>query len=300
MVCCHAGLQGMLTNLSYQFHMPAFFIISGILFHPKGIYNELKTFGIPILFFGIVNLVYNISLCLSSNNIDDIFNYVGDSIKSLLLSSQITWFQGYWFVFTLMLLRILMEFNVIRKYKYILLIFSIIYCCIDNYLAVPPVLRESKPYHIISSLPFFVIGMGIKEKKLAINYGKFETKLLGLCLFFVLSIIQGRTDLAGYKFGISYLFFLLNAVLGSWLLFNVCIHFPYRKWVETLGIGTFLILGIHKILYIRINIFFFSILHFRPPYMPIFVGILVLIICYPLIYFCKSSFPLLLGKTNRH
>lgn len=37
MICCHAGQKGLILDITYQFHMPLFFIISGVLFRPKGV-----------------------------------------------------------------------------------------------------------------------------------------------------------------------------------------------------------------------------------------------------------------------
>lgn len=61
MVCCHAGQKGMILNMAYQFHMPAFFIISGMLFRPKGVWVTVKSFGVPILVFGSLNLLYRMA-----------------------------------------------------------------------------------------------------------------------------------------------------------------------------------------------------------------------------------------------
>ena len=58
MVLGHAGLGGLPREFIYAFHMPAFFIISGYLYKPHNWFKTLKGFGIPILFFSVINLFY--------------------------------------------------------------------------------------------------------------------------------------------------------------------------------------------------------------------------------------------------
>ena len=58
MVLGHAGLGGLPREFIYAFHMPAFFIISGYLYKPHNWFKTLKGFGIPILFFSVINLCY--------------------------------------------------------------------------------------------------------------------------------------------------------------------------------------------------------------------------------------------------
>ena len=61
MIACHAGQKGLILDMTYQFHMPAFFIISGMLFRQKGIIKELVQFGVPILFCGVLCMGYSVA-----------------------------------------------------------------------------------------------------------------------------------------------------------------------------------------------------------------------------------------------
>ena len=56
MVVGHAGCDGISRDFIYAFHMPAFFIISGYLYKPHPLMKAIKSFGVPILFFSMVNL----------------------------------------------------------------------------------------------------------------------------------------------------------------------------------------------------------------------------------------------------
>ena len=51
-----SDINGELKNWIFTFHMPAFFIISGYLYKPHPLMKTIKSFGVPILFFSMVNL----------------------------------------------------------------------------------------------------------------------------------------------------------------------------------------------------------------------------------------------------
>lgn len=53
MVVGHAGCNGIPRDFIYAFHMPA---ISGYLYKPHPLVKTIKSFGVPILFFSMVNL----------------------------------------------------------------------------------------------------------------------------------------------------------------------------------------------------------------------------------------------------
>lgn len=303
MVVCHAGLKGMGDNFIYQFHIPAFFIISGYLFRPKGIKKELLSFGVPILFFGIVTLTYRYTrlFVASGFNLSDALGggkiITLSVLRSFYIASTPSLFQGCWFVLVLWMMRLLMEVGFFRKIKYWLAGFCLLYCCIEPFLQIHSVMLELRLYHLLSSLPFFITGMTIKERNLNVMRGGFETKLILLFLFFGLTLFQGRVDLYKYHYGISYLVFYLNAIIGSYLLVNVCNILPEKEWIKTLSTGTLLILGLHGILFHVIN----DVLEYTGHtnvYYSVFVGLTVMIICYYPIRCLDKKCPLLLGKMH--
>lgn len=303
MVACHAGQKGMILDMTYQFYMPAFFIISGILFRPKGIKNEMVTFGVPVLLYGGINIMYRLGLLFVKSGFDvsTILSQgqivVIESFKSLLFDSSMSWFQGYWFVATLILLRILMNCRFIREAKTALAVACFIWCCIEHSFVLPDWCMAFKPYHVISSLPFFVTGMLVKEHKLDVLKGSFELKAFGAFAFMVLTLIQGRVDFADYFYGVNYVIAFINALLGSYLLYNVCSYFPCRSYIKTLSTGTFMILGLHGILYGYL-IKGMQILTIYSHYAPLLVALIVCMVLYPFIRCSERDFPLLLGKSH--
>lgn len=60
MVAGHSNISSTFHGFIYLFHMPVFFIISGILFHDKKWMDLVKMTFIPMLFFNLVNYPYYI------------------------------------------------------------------------------------------------------------------------------------------------------------------------------------------------------------------------------------------------
>lgn len=293
MVCCHAGQKGMLLSITYQFHMPAFFIISGFLFHPKGLKNTLVSFVVPILFFSVLTLMWKIVI-FGGVNPSLIEGYTVGYVAPAAMSP----FQGYWFVAVLLMMRLIMECRICRDYKSIIAIACVIYCFIEPRLSIPSEVFLWKPYHIMSCMPLFVLGMEIKERQINIRAGSLEFMALLFTVFLSLTLIQGRVDIYEYNYGLNYLLFLANAIIGSYLLFSLCMLLPERSWVQTLSTGTFLILGLHGMIYGYIMAIFHRLLFLDNPYLPLLSGVIVMAICYPLILFFKKYCPIVLGKKH--
>lgn len=62
MVLCHASLGGVPRAIIYQFHMPAFFIISGYLYKQRPLIKEMRSFFIPIAFFSAISWMFGATI----------------------------------------------------------------------------------------------------------------------------------------------------------------------------------------------------------------------------------------------
>lgn len=78
MVCGHTGIPSLISNWIWSFHMPLFFIISGMLFCPtkytniqKFIHRRIQTLIIPYITFSII------VLAASENRISDLWIFEG-------------------------------------------------------------------------------------------------------------------------------------------------------------------------------------------------------------------------------
>ncbi len=308
MVCGHAGMTGVPLTLSYQFHMPVFFIISGMLYHPKGSAQTLKQYGIPILAFGVLYLCYRCMLSLWQCHFDPSSFFARDGamlsqtsgwLRSFLfVSGEYSVFPGHWFVLTLLLIRLLMNVPLLRRYVYPLAVLCLLWCCLQPLI---PSLGNSIrfiPYYCVTCLPFYALGLFIQEHGVDPTSGPLWVKVGAALLFCVIALFQGRPDMYDHCFGKTYLLFFLNACLGGYLLAGLCSFLPRRRWVEMFSTGTFLILGVHGILVSVFNSIGAS-LSIPHTILPILTAVLVMGVCYPSIVWLDRRAPLLLGKSAR-
>lgn len=155
MVICHAGLNGPLRDIIYQFHMPVFFIISGYLYHSRTIKKELVSFGIPVIFLGAINILYK--FIVEGSDWNQFYSIVKFSFVSLLFATKFTLFRGVWFIVVLFLLRLLFSFNAIYRIRlFLLIIISVI-------LSFVSFQSGFIPSRILPALPFFVLGTYVKS-----------------------------------------------------------------------------------------------------------------------------------------
>ena len=98
MVLCHVGMYNEFTQWIYAFHMPLFFIVSGMLYKPslsmkETIKKKAKQLLIPYFLFAMI-------LCFGKNTYYDWINILYGSRNSLFASSTFTplWFLPCFFV----------------------------------------------------------------------------------------------------------------------------------------------------------------------------------------------------------
>ena len=105
MVCGHTGIPSLISNWIWSFHMPLFFIISGMLFCPtkytniqKFIHRRIQTLIIPYITFSII------VLATSENRISDLWIFEG-------------WMNGcaLWFLPVLFMTEIYSFFTTVQR-----------------------------------------------------------------------------------------------------------------------------------------------------------------------------------------
>lgn len=308
MVCGHAGLSGIPLTVAYQFHMPVFFIVSGMLFRPKGLIQTIKCFGIPILFYGILYLAFRYCLGLWQSRSDLVSFFSSNGALSaitagwfrsvLFVSGNYSVFPGDWFVLTLLLIQLSLNLPFFRRFIYPIAGICFLWCCIQPFVC--PSLSATRfiPYFFVSCFPFFATGVFLREHHIDPAAGPFWTIITGVILFGVLTFIQGRPDMYDHNFGLNYSLFFVNACLGCYILASICSSFRRTIWVETLSTGTLLVLGIHGIL-ISIMGSLFSLTPIPQSVYSILIAALVLCICYYPTRWLNQQAPLLLGKAHK-
>lgn len=296
------------NQLIYAFHMPAFFIISGYLYHPHKWWKTLRSFLIPILFFSSVNfLIYTLPKLLKGS-----FSTVHLAERmlvpfwgpgSLQEDEYIYLFPGVWFIFALLFCRLFMGdlswFSWVRKYKYCVLVSLLVLLVVEPFLFPDNPLRPYKFYRFIPSFPFVLFGYCLKNR-MDLSRMSFPLVIVLMLLFVIISFWNGYTNILNYKFGHSYIVFWANACIASIVLYRLCYVLKDNSSVRFISTGTMLILALNINLKIFFNLLFARMGlgtivtdHYIYPWI---LGLLIVIVCFWPIKWLLKYCPILLGK----
>lgn len=294
MVVGHYADCELLLTWIYSFHMPALFIISGMLFKARPWPKTMLSLFVPIVIFSLINLCYQFAMHqISLSHIPTI-----GFIKQFLhyrYGLGNGFFTGDWFIWALLGLRLFWGdipwLKPLAQHKVPIASFVLFFMCVKDIIMPSSVLFGG--YYIcllIPCLPFFVLGMYLKEKPMTSIPQKKHILIVTLPLLIASVFINGRCGINGYNFGYSYLLFFFNAAISSIILFHACKLMTFgKRFFVVISNGTFLILGLHMALLDLLTRLLPHWLHFANPFF-------VLILCYYPIVFCDKHAPLLLGK----
>lgn len=305
MVVGHALPLEKINQIIYAFHMPAFFFISGFLYHEHSWRKCLKAYGIPVIAFSFLNLViWCIPKCINHTLDLTCFweriyvPFVGGNTKNI---DYIILFPGCWFVLALIINRFLMGdislFSRIRKYSSLIIVGIILYLMIENVFFPDNPLIKYKFYRFLPALPFMLFGYSMRE-----NLVKFKNKITFLLLFcfMILALYNGPCNMLGYEFGKSYLLYFVTAILGTLSIIGISSNLSSCKIIEILSKGTLFIMAFNFFIIntlrfvlqkVGLNIVCFD--HILYPW--IVGGVALFLSYYPIKWILKYC-PILLGK----
>lgn len=276
--------------------MPAFFIISGYLYKSHPWKQTIIAFTIPVIFFSLLNLFANLILG----------RIMVDSLRFWDVIVQIVnWrhginglFKGLWFIWALVGLRLLFGdiawMKKMRMYHVPIAIAMIIYMTTEKYHAdIDTLFRGYYIGTIIPSLPFFSIGMFLKDKQWNPNSIRPSILMIPIILLYLLiPVTKNYCDIYNSNYGYSYLLAAVNAILFTFLLFWVSNKLSASKIIQTISNGTLVVLGMHMPLLYIFQSIFPDVLSFLFPF-------ITMAICYYTILLCDKYCPILLGRIKR-
>jgi len=296
-------------RLIWGMHMPAFFMISGFLYHPRNAWKTFLSFVIPVFFYSVINLGFYMVEGLLQNGRTDIFDSFYYNIiepfyfKNANHVTKSIWIFPIWFIWGLMGSRFLAGdikcFSFILKYKYVTLSILLLWLCIGVLFINDVPLRFFKLYYAIYSLPFFLVGNIMKTSNFKVENLKWWIILPLFAVYVISCYYNDRFDMLSYQYGSNYMIFFITAICGSIVLFWICTKFKENSIVKVFSVGTLLILGLH----IHLNWFILPILNrlglvssLGQALTAWFCTFIVLFICYWPIKWLMKSCPILLGK----
>ncbi len=298
MVVGHWTWNDTLYNYIYSFHMPAFFIISGVLFKPRYWLYTLISFLIPICCIAtIMGACQYLFLDLDTTNVTWLQILTG--IIHYRFDTRYYFFSGDWFIWSLVALRFLFgDISFLsfmrKKTVYIpLTVITIIYM-----LAEPYMINSDSDYfkytiqRTIPSLPFFCIGLYLRDIKWNPNSISPYIYALFMAIAILLPLITGRNDIFFNEYGGTYLLFFINAATTTLLMFYIFNFFPANNTVKAISTGTMIIIGTNQTLIRMLYLWLPFSCRYAIPF-------LVIAICYIPIVFFDKHLPLMLGKWRR-
>ena len=306
----------------YNFHMPLFFILSGMLYYSrKGIDCDrnikesllkcVKSLLIPYFMINIVCLFYYIVSGLifdggGNFNVDFFVSRIGAVLIGLGYNS------GYWipicppswFLYVLFLCKIFLIIIDVENLKSVYLVFIIFgsfsFSILKNYYEFDFLFPIDS---VMLALPFVLLGF--KYRSYLLLERKLKNKLLlilvSLIIFLLLGNINtfnGRVDLDLAFYGESLILFYIVAFAGSLFLIEFCKLIKYKfRLISYLVSGSTLIVGFNLIfVYYAGKIFNIPIINYLNHNLVGFcVAFIILILFYPMILFAKSYLPSILG-----
>ena len=245
-----------IIDFIFSFHIPSFFILSGFLSvysEEKNIYNfflkKVKRILVPYLFFFLIGYFYWLTSCqFESKKAICQDKEWWHPFKGFLLGygPDLYVSPGLWFLPCLFITEIIYH-TVKKKCKLntdtTLLVFFILIVIFYNYLSMTmPFSFHAIPF----SLFFYTFGRKIHLIKLQLLP---ITKRIYYCLLiaplWIYSILlNGKVDLNNAKYGTTLYLFLLNAIVGFFVIFLLSKRLKCL-YLETIGKTMLCILGLN-------------------------------------------------------
>ena len=245
---CYSGENYVLCVI-YAFHMPFFFIVSGILYGERwsqGITFEFKKTAkkllVPYYLAESLFAAFLSVLSKSDNVVKTFSNYLFHSIMPLV-GVTATWFLPCMLI-TLCLFVLISK--LIRNEK--------VQICVFSALFLVGLVFPSPPRVLVPLLRSFIgIGFftaGYFGRVLFQKKSKPISLFITAIVFFVLACKNGQVSLVELNFSNPFLY-VLNSILGSYLLLQVCLRVPQARipqFFVTFSIHSSLILCAHVFL----------------------------------------------------
>lgn len=288
----------------YVFSVPAFFIMSGFLSKREFSFKELSVkmwwnLVVPMFFLFLIHLSYVTIFRLVNGTFE--VDYVWKRLIGATVGMQRPGLGVLWFIYTLVILKILLQIIPEKGEKKWLLITNIMFLFLAFLYHGLNIDIANSIVNILLAMPFFSIGYILRPYKQVLNdcniYAVPFVAVLGLVLIILCGYYNDIVSLYKCTYGDSMALCLLGGIAGTtflWSLSRMLERFLPRL-VRIIGGGTIVILGLHGIM---MSIFKMTVCNLIS-----FDGIwiyakssLILIAIIPIIIFCKKHIPILYGN----
>lgn len=294
----------------YAFHMPFFFLVSGLL-HKYTDKIQIKKYVfsllIPFVFWNVLfvvlkpvlawNDIWNGEFSQYTNWADYFFDFCKKGLLGILWGKN--GIDGpTWFLFALFWCKL--GTDLIIKNRYFVVIYLILYFVsvfVSNFIFI----RQA-----CMALPFYYVGYYIKNNgydqiilKTGMNKKIWLSVLLLICSL-ILTKLNGRVSMVGGRYGdfpkyISFWIFYFNGLVGSLSVLFISSLFKENRWITYSAISLITILCVQ-------NFFIYTFKHthgwWNYLYNELWIALVILILCVIIHHFIDKYVPLAVGKGN--
>lgn len=303
-----------INSFIYSFHMPFFFMVSGMLWRTSNSVNRdveksARRLLVPAAFFTIAFVVIMLpfyffagegkylsedsGLLCHDNMFVMFFEMIIHNIRTLFLSRKMSTVT-VWFLFALFYSQLTMSLlcNIRQSWKFFVLSF---FCL----LFVGFITFGKLPFYIgqgVFSFIFFYLGSRIDRSKL--NKLKWWYSVICFLVLIVIVHFNGGGDIMNRSFGryifpINVLLFALSGVTGSIMLLAICVKLPRSIVIQRLSDSLISIMGFQ---FIFIYLYKHSVGYHNGFVITFIFSIVIFLLCYMLHYTVMCFCPILIGK----
>lgn len=312
----HVALPKETQSLIYSFHMPLFFLISGLTINREKLISMplkdyvLKQFkGLIIPYFWMSFLCYPLWY-ITFKILDNTSTSVFDVFKGIFLGNNLiisSTSNALWFLLVLFIGNILyVSFLKITKGHSTALLGLVLICGVFGYLYK----GFAQIWHFnvsFTAVVMIYIGNEFMMRYKKSNFwnrtrnGKYIASIIGIIVLFLVigfisHTVNGRISMTANKFGKSILLFYITALAFSAVITLILIHIPKISFITYIGRNTLLYVGIHiPIIRLLEHAFsdIFSQYKFSIPLaFALYVGLI------PIVRFFQKFLPFVCGKPS--
>ena len=289
--------RGFVTDMIFTFHMPLFFIVSGLLHKQKEVnLKNIADLGysllVPLLIYNLFAIICNLFYHGTS--------FINEKFITSVLTGQYFPSLPTWFLLSLFLVKLISLYIESQKVLAIISITGLIYLYIDkkyglncpNYFTFKSVLF---------SLPFWVIGIWankhIKSIPLSI---RLIIVILAIPISYLSLTYFPRISIAEVYFSNLFINIIVAVVCSFAVLFFTQFVNPYLKcsFIKDISRGTMIILSTHMVFFYTIlSAYFWQAQSLRNALLK---TIIAFVFYYLIIKLTYNRLPILYGKRKQH
>lgn len=290
------------------FHMPLFFIISGMLYKPVNLKKTIKKgwtqLIIPYIIMATIGLF--IEFCVNHFDLSVLLKGFFGIVSGNDMDKYgtLSYTRPIWFLYSLFMVKLMMILT--QKASWIggaLCVIGVLFLYFGNKLW----------FRIDSSLIgfcFFYIGYLIKNWWLKLKNASINWLLCAICINILILLVvahnninytipQGAMSINKCRGGNYPIFFIISGFSGTYLVLSICslisrlIKISNGNLIRFLSNGTIVILGFHMLVYMFLIKPYWGV--FNDTLLVVVISFINLVICLLILLFCNRYIPQILG-----